>query len=42
MSNSGLQEVLNEANVDFDLWRQMSVEHLIGESQGGYLKSSEG
>lgn len=23
--------------VDFDLWRQMTVEHLIGESQGGYL-----
>jgi len=22
----------------FDLWRQMTVEHLIGESQGGYLK----
>ncbi len=24
--------------VDFDLWRQMTVEHLIGQSQGGYLK----
>ncbi|HUH41931.1 MAG TPA: hypothetical protein VLZ29_02330 [Sulfurimonas sp.] len=24
--------------VDFDLWRQMTVEHLIGKSQGGYLK----
>jgi hypothetical protein len=23
---------------DFDLWRQMTVEHLIGESQGGYLR----
>jgi len=23
--------------IDFDLWRQMTVEHLIGESQGGYL-----
>jgi hypothetical protein len=23
--------------LDFDLWRQMTVEHLIGESQGGYL-----
>jgi hypothetical protein len=23
---------------DFDLWRQMTVEHLIGKSQGGYLK----
>lgn len=22
--------------IDFDLWRQMTVEHLIGESQGGY------
>ena len=24
--------------LDFDLWRQMTVEHLIGESQGGYFK----
>lgn len=24
--------------VNFDLWRQMTVEHLIGESQGGYLR----
>jgi hypothetical protein len=24
--------------LDFDLWRQMTVEHLIGKSQGGYLK----
>lgn len=24
------------ADLDFDLWRQMTVEHLIGESQGGY------
>jgi hypothetical protein len=24
--------------IDFDLWRQMTVEHLIGRSQGGYLK----
>ena len=23
---------------DFDLWRQLTVEHLIGKSQGGYLK----
>jgi hypothetical protein len=23
--------------VDFDWWRQLTVEHLIGESQGGYL-----
>ncbi len=23
---------------DFDLWRQMTVEHLIGRSQQGYLK----
>jgi hypothetical protein len=26
------------AEVDFDLWRQLTVEHLIGESQGGYLR----
>ena len=24
---------------DFDLWRQMTVEHLVGDSQGGYLKA---
>jgi hypothetical protein len=24
--------------LDFDLWRQLTVEHLIGESQGGYLR----
>ncbi len=24
--------------VDFDLWRQLTWEHIIGESQGGYLK----
>ena len=24
-------------DVDFDLWRQLTVEHLIGKSQGGYL-----
>ncbi len=24
--------------VNFDLWRQLTVEHVIGESQGGYLK----
>jgi hypothetical protein len=24
------------ADVNFDLWRQFTVEHLIGESQGGY------
>ena len=23
---------------DFDLWRQLTVEHLVGESQGGYLR----
>ena len=23
---------------DFDLWRQLTIEHLIGKSQGGYLK----
>jgi hypothetical protein len=26
------------SKLDFDLWRQMTVEHLIGKSQGGYLK----
>jgi len=26
------------APINFDLWRQMTVEHLIGKSQGGYLK----
>jgi hypothetical protein len=26
----------DEGEVNFDLWRQMTVEHLIGESQGGY------
>lgn len=26
------------AALDFDLWRQLTVEHLIGESQGGYAK----
>jgi len=25
-------------NLTFDLWRQMTVEHIIGKSQGGYLK----
>lgn len=25
-------------NLTFDLWRQMTVEHLIGKKQGGYLK----
>lgn len=25
-------------NLTFDLWRQMTVEHIIGDSQGGYLK----
>ncbi len=28
----------SEQHVNFDLWRQMTVEHLIGASQGGYLK----
>ncbi|EKZ9180883.1 hypothetical protein RFA54_004412 [Vibrio vulnificus] len=27
-----------DSSLDFDLWRQMTVEHLIGRSQGGYLK----
>jgi hypothetical protein len=26
------------AGLDFDLWRQMTIEHLIGESQGGYVR----
>jgi hypothetical protein len=26
-------------HLDFDLWRQLTVEHLIGESQGGYLRA---
>lgn len=26
------------ANLTFDLWRQMTVEHIIGKSQGGYPK----
>jgi hypothetical protein len=28
--------------IDFDLWRQLTVEHLIGESQGGYAKQIKG
>lgn len=28
--------------LDFDMWRQMTVEHLIGKSQGGYLKQIKG
>src|SRR5947207_7715379 len=23
-------------DIDFDLWRQFTIEHLIGDSQGGY------
>jgi hypothetical protein len=26
------------SGIDFDLWRQLTVEHLIGEAQGGYLR----
>ncbi len=26
------------AEPSFDLWRQLTVEHLIGKKQGGYLK----
>jgi hypothetical protein len=26
-----------QRGIDFDLWRQLTVEHLIGTSQGGYL-----
>ena len=25
-------------HIDFDFWRQLTIEHLIGESQKGYLK----
>lgn len=25
-------------NLTFDLWRQLTVEHIIGKGQGGYLK----
>ena len=32
----------NTDAVDFDLWRQMTVEHIIGESKGGYLDSIQG
>lgn len=28
-------------NVSFDLWRQLSVEHLIGKSQGGHYEQIE-
>src|SRR6266496_979743 len=24
-------------DIDFDLWRQFTIEHLIGQGQGGYL-----
>src|SRR5215469_15113045 len=24
-------------DIDFDLWRQFTIEHLIGKGQGGYL-----
>lgn len=27
-----------EKGLSFDLWRQLTVEHLIGKKQGGYLK----
>lgn len=27
-----------EQGLSFDLWRQLTVEHLIGKKQGGYLK----
>lgn len=30
-----------EAGIDFDRWRQLTVEHLIGESQGGYRRQIE-
>jgi hypothetical protein len=25
-----------DSDIDFDLWRQFTIEHLIGEGQGGY------
>jgi hypothetical protein len=28
-----------DSPISFDFWRQLTVEHLIGESQGGYLKT---
>jgi hypothetical protein len=31
-----MEQVVTE--VDFDFWRRLTVEHLIGESQGGYLR----
>ena len=33
-----LCECGKDDDVNFGLWRQMTVEHLIGESQGGYFK----
>ena len=30
------------APADFDMWRQMTVEHLIGKSQKGYLRDIRG
>ncbi len=27
------------AELSFDMWRQLTVEHLLGESQGGYRKA---
>lgn len=27
------------SNLNFDLWRQLTVEHIIGKKQGGYLKN---
>ncbi|MGH2627374.1 MAG: hypothetical protein ACRDHY_12070 [Anaerolineales bacterium] len=27
------------SQIDFDLWRQLTVEHLIGEGQGGYPRA---
>ena len=32
-------EVSERSMIDFDLWRQLTVEHLIGESQGGPAKT---
>jgi hypothetical protein len=32
-------EVSERSMIDFDLWRQLTVEHLIGESRGGPAKT---
>jgi len=41
LRSGGICQLCGTGNeeLDFDLWRQLTVEHLIGESQGGYLKA---